>query len=177
MDGFYLLQMNLRLRHGSTSARVAHGLGEGQGESGRANEHSNGESQEAPLLAPHPFLPRPMTHTEMMVELMAAHCESARAMELMAQAVAGFAHGGHGGNGGNGGGARCSEGSSSYQDFLKTHPPTFTLTDEPLDAEHWLRILEQKFLLLNVADEQKVRFTVQQLLGSTSAWWDTFHAM
>ena len=55
--------------------------------------------------------------------------------------------------------------------------PTFTPTDEPLDAEHWLRILEQKFLLLNVADEQKVRFAVQQLLGSTSAWWDTFHAL
>ena len=43
--------------------------------------------------------------------------------------------------------------------------------------EHWLRILEQKFQLLNVTDEQKVRFTAQQLLGSTSAWWDTFNAM
>ena len=28
-----------------------------------------------------------------------------------------------------------------------------------------------------MADEQKVRFAAQQLLGSTSAWWDTFHAM
>ena len=116
-----------------------------------------GGSQEAPLLAPHPFpplpLPPPMTHAEMMAELMAARHESAYAMELMAQAIVGFAHGGHGGNGGNGGGARRPEGPSSYQDFLKTHPPTFTLTDEPLDAEHWLHILEQKFLLLNVADE------------------------
>ena len=43
--------------------------------------------------------------------------------------------------------------------------------------EHWLRILEQKFQLLNVTDEQKVRFAAQQLLGSTSAWWDTFNAM
>ena len=43
--------------------------------------------------------------------------------------------------------------------------------------EHWLHILEQKFLLLNMADEQKVRFAAQQLLGSVSAWWDTFHAM
>ena len=31
--------------------------------------------------------------------------------------------------------------------------------------------------MLNVADEQKVRFAAQQLLGSASAWWDTFHAM
>ena len=43
--------------------------------------------------------------------------------------------------------------------------------------EHWLRILEQKFLLLNVADEQKVLFAAQQLLGSACAWWDTFRAM
>ena len=98
-------------------------------------------------------------------------------MDIMAQAVAGLAHEGHGGNGGNGGGAYRPEGPSFYQDFLKTHPPTFTPTDEPLEAEHWLRILEQKFLLLDVADEQKVCFAAQQLLGSADAWWETFHAM
>ena len=48
---------------------------------------------------------------------------------------------------------------------------------EPLEAEHWLRILEQKFMLLTVTDEQKMRFAAQQLLGSTSARWDTFNAM
>ena len=57
------------------------------------------------------------------------------------------------------------------------HSPMFTTTAEPLDAEHWLHILEQKFLLLSVTNEQKVRFAAQQLLGSTSAWWDTFNAM
>jgi hypothetical protein len=31
--------------------------------------------------------------------------------------------------------------------------------------------------LLTVTDEQKVRFAAQQLLGSASAWWDTFNAM
>ena len=103
LNGWFLsLQMNLRSRRGSTSAGVAHGLGKGQSESGRANEHGNREIQEAPLLAPHPFPPppppSPMTHANMMAELMAACRESARAMELMAQAIAGFAHGGHGGN-------------------------------------------------------------------------------
>ena len=77
-----------------------------------------------------------MTHAEMMVEWMAARRKSARAMELMAQAIVGFSHRGYGGNGGNRGGARHPEGPFSYHDFLKTHPPTFTLTDEPLDAEH-----------------------------------------
>ena len=84
MDGPYLLQMNLRSGHGSTSAGAAHGLGEGHDESGRAHE-PNGESHGAPLLAPPPPPPSPpMTHAEMMAELLAAHRESAHAMELLA---------------------------------------------------------------------------------------------
>jgi len=90
-------------------------------------------------------------------------------MEIMAQAIAGLARRGPGGNGGNRGGARRPEGQSSYQDFLKTHPPTFTPSDEPLEAEHWLRTMEQKFRLLRVTDEQKVYFAAQQLLGSIGA--------
>ncbi|XP_066318570.1 uncharacterized protein [Miscanthus floridulus] len=50
------------------------------------------------------------------------------------------------------------------------HPPTFTPTAEPLDTEHWLCIMEQKFQLLTVTEEQKVRFVAQQFLGSASAW-------
>jgi hypothetical protein len=83
-----------------------------------------------------------MTHAEMMAEMLAACQEIARALEMMAQALGGFARGGHGGNGENGGGARGLERPCSYQDFLKTNPPTFTPTAEPLDAEHWLRVLE-----------------------------------
>jgi len=131
--------MNLRSGRGSTSA------GADLGENGRGedNGHTNGDSHEAPLLAPPPPPPPPpMTHVEMMSEMLAARRELARALEMLAQAIGGFARGGHGGNDGNRGGARGPEGPCSYQDFLKTHPPTFTPTAEPLDAEHWLCILE-----------------------------------
>jgi hypothetical protein len=50
-----------------------------------------------------------MTPAEMMAEMLATHRETARALELMAQAVGGLAHGGPSGNGGNGGGARGLE--------------------------------------------------------------------
>ena len=66
--------MNLRFGRGSTSARAGHGLGEGQGESGRGNEHDNGVSHEAPLLVPPPLpLLPPMTHVEMIAEMLATH--------------------------------------------------------------------------------------------------------
>ena len=55
-----------------------------------------------------------MTRAEMMAEMLAASRESARAMELLAQAIDGFARGGYGGNGGNGGGGRSPEGPCSY---------------------------------------------------------------
>ena len=55
-----------------------------------------------------------MTHAVMMAEMMVARCESARALEMLAQAIGGFARGGHGGNCGNGGGARGPEGPYSY---------------------------------------------------------------
>jgi hypothetical protein len=77
-----------------------------------------------------------MTQAEMMVELLASCRETARALELMAQAVGGLAGGGPGGNGGNGGGAHGLERPCSYHDLLKTNPPTFTPTIEPLDVEH-----------------------------------------
>ena len=100
--------MNLRSGHRSTSTRVdlGHGLCEGQGESGHGNENGNGESHESPLLAPPPLPPPPpMTHAEMMAEMLAARRESARALEMLAQAISGFTHGGPDGNGGNEGGA------------------------------------------------------------------------
>ena len=59
-------------------------LVKGQGESGHGNENGNGESHEAPLLAPPSPLPPPMTHAEMMAEMLAARRESACALEMLA---------------------------------------------------------------------------------------------
>ena len=86
--------MNLRSGRGSTCAEAGHGLGEGQGESGCGNENDNGENHEAPLLDPPPPPPPPMTHAEMMAEMLAARRELAHALEMLAQAIGGFAHGG-----------------------------------------------------------------------------------
>ena len=171
--------MNLRSAHGSASAGGGRAPQEGQGENGHGanDDNAQGDSNEVPRLEHAPPPPPPiMTPAEMMAELLATRRESARTMELLAQVVGGFIRGGHGGNGGNGGGVHDHERPCSYPDFLGTHPPTFTPTAEPLDAEHWLHILEQKFELLNVTDEQKVYFAAQQLQGATTAWWGTFKA-
>ena len=145
--------MNLRSGHGSTSA----GADPGDKDRDEGIGNTNGESHEAPLLAPPSPPPPPMTHAEMMAEMLSARHESACALEMLAQAIGGFTRGGPSGNDGNRGGAHAPAGPSSYQDFLKTHQSMFTPTAEPLDAEHWLRILDHKFQLLTVTEEQKVR--------------------
>ena len=110
--------MNLRSGRGSTSAGMGRGPREDQGKNGRGDDHgnANGESHEAPLLGPPPLPPPPppMPHVEIMAEMLTARRKSAHALEMLAQAIGGFALGGPGGNGGNGGGARGPERPCSY---------------------------------------------------------------
>jgi hypothetical protein len=49
--------------------------------------------------------------------------------------------------------------------------PLFTKTIDPLEANHWLRVNESKFRLLNYFEFQKTLFAGQQFRGSASAWW------
>ena len=72
--------MNLRYGRGSTSA----GADQGDNGCGEDNGNTNGDSHKAPLLAPPPPPPPLMTHVEMMAEMLAARCESARALEMLA---------------------------------------------------------------------------------------------
>ena len=37
---------------------------------------------------------------------------------------------------------------ATYVDFTDTRPPMFTKADEPLEADDWLRTMEQKFDLI-----------------------------
>ena len=50
-------------------------------------------------------------------------------------------------------------------DFLETQPPVFRTAEDPLDAEHWLRTIEQKLGLIPCTDIQKTQYATQQLHG------------
>jgi hypothetical protein len=63
---------------------------------------------------------------------------------------------------------------TTYSDFAATHPPLFTEAGEPLEADHWLWVMESKFGLLRCTEVQKTLFTAQQLRGDASAWWANY---
>jgi hypothetical protein len=69
--------------------------------------------------------------------------------------------------------------SAGYQDFFSTQPPLFHKTEEPLDADAWLRTIESKFALLSVpcSEANKTLFAAQQLRGNARIWWDNYYAM
>jgi hypothetical protein len=63
--------------------------------------------------------------------------------ELLRQLVANSTRGGHGVRN------AFAPTSTTYGDFAATHPSLFTEAGEPLEADHWLRVIESKFGLLH----------------------------
>jgi hypothetical protein len=73
-----------------------------------------------------------------------------------------------------GNGARNAPSLTTYSNFAATHPPLFTETGEPLEADHWLQVMESKFGLLRSTEVHKTLFATQQLRGDASVWWDNY---
>jgi hypothetical protein len=66
---------------------------------------------------------------------------------------------------------------TSYLDFSETRPPLFVKAEDPLEADEWIRVMEQKFELIRCTETQKPLFAAQQLRGPTSTWWGNFVAV
>jgi hypothetical protein len=66
---------------------------------------------------------------------------------------------------------------TSYMDFSETRPLLFVKAEDPLEADEWIRVIEQKFGLLRCLEVQKPLFAAQQLRGPASTWWGNFIAI
>jgi hypothetical protein len=61
-----------------------------------------------------------------------------------------------------------------YLEFSETRPPLFVKEEEPLEADEWIRVMEQKFGLIQCLETQKSLFAAQQLRGPASTCWKNF---
>ena len=127
----------------------------------------NGRHDPEPSQANGPEPPPPPTLAQAVAAILESRNEQT---ELLRQLVANSARGG--------GGTRNAPAlpPTTYSDFAATHPPLFTEAGEPLEADHWLRVIESKFGLLRCTDHQKTLFAAQQLRGDASAWWANYTA-
>jgi hypothetical protein len=89
-------------------------------------------------------------------------------IELLRQFIAKSAHGG------NGERNASALAPITYSDFVATHSQLFTEAGEPLEVDHWLRVMESKFGLLRCTEVQKTLFVAQQLRGDAIAWWANY---
>jgi hypothetical protein len=64
-----------------------------------------------------------------------------------------------------------------YLDFSETRPPLFVKAEDPLEADEWVRVIEQKFGLIRCMETQKSLFAAQQLRGPASTWWGNYVAI
>jgi hypothetical protein len=62
-------------------------------------------------------------------------------------------------------------------EFMDTWPPTFAKAEEPLEADEWLRVVEQRFGLMQCTEVQKPLFAAQLFCGPASTWWANFVAV
>jgi hypothetical protein len=66
---------------------------------------------------------------------------------------------------------------TTYLEFSETRPSLFIKVEEPLEADEWVRVMEQKFGLIRCTETQKPLFAAQQLRGPASTWWANFVAI
>jgi hypothetical protein len=64
-----------------------------------------------------------------------------------------------------------------YLDFSETRPPLFVKAEDPLEADEWVRVIEQMFGLIRCTETQKPLFAAQQLRGLASTWWGNYVAI
>ena len=60
--------------------------------------------------------------------------------------------------------------------FLRTKPPTFAGSSNPLEADDWLRVIQRKLVSFKCQDRDKVLLAAHQLTGTALAWWQNYCA-
>jgi hypothetical protein len=80
-------------------------------------------------------------------------------------------------NNNNNGGNGNEEPQRKLRDFQNSNPPTFTKSTEPLDADDWLRTIENKLEYAGFGANEKVLYATHFLAGAAGAWWENVCAM
>ncbi|CAN6350734.1 unnamed protein product [Urochloa humidicola] len=63
-----------------------------------------------------------------------------------------------------------------HREFMSHHPPTYSHSADPLDADDWFKIITKKLEMAQCSDREKVLYAAGRLEGSASDWWDAFTA-
>jgi hypothetical protein len=82
----------------------------------------------------------------------------------------------HHGNGENRAASQDEDLARKIERFIRLKAPTFSYSDDLLDADDWLMVIETKLDLTVCSDEECVAIATHQLEGPAKAWWDNYTA-
>ncbi|KAF5465165.1 hypothetical protein F2P56_015194 [Juglans regia] len=63
-----------------------------------------------------------------------------------------------------------NDGGCTFEQFNRTHPPTFDGRGETNAVEDWIQDIEEIFSILECTDQPKVRFAAFELIGEAKRW-------
>jgi hypothetical protein len=91
-------------------------------------------------------------------------------MQRMAEAME------HRGNGGNHATPQDEDLTRKIERFIHLNAPTLSYSDNPVDVDDWLRVIETKLDLTVYSDKECVAIATHHLEGPAKAWWDNYTA-
>ena len=69
----------------------------------------------------------------------------------------------------------CMQGmNDKLTDFLRTEPPTFGGSANPMDADDWMRVIPRNLEPFDWEDRDNVLLATHQLTGTALAWWENY---
>jgi hypothetical protein len=63
-----------------------------------------------------------------------------------------------------------------HKEFMSHHPPTYSHSTDPLDADDWLKTITKKLERAQCNDREMVLYASGRLEGLASDWWDAYTA-
>jgi hypothetical protein len=61
-----------------------------------------------------------------------------------------------------------------HKEFMSHHPPTFSHSSDPLDADDWLKTITKKLEIVQCTDREMVLYVAGRLVGQARDWWDAY---
>jgi hypothetical protein len=63
---------------------------------------------------------------------------------------------------------------NKHREFMSHHPPTYSHSVDPLDADDWLKTINKKLNITQCNDREKVLYASGRLEGTAADWWDAY---
>jgi hypothetical protein len=61
-----------------------------------------------------------------------------------------------------------------HKEFMSHHPPTYSHSSDPLDADDWLKTVTKKLEIVQCTDREMVLYAAGRLTGQAADWWDAY---